>query len=534
MNKKYIKPAIIIAVVVVIIGIFSSFDKEEVQEEETTKKQIAAQTIETQNEVVSSLTASGTIVPKQYSAIRSLVQGTLEYISPVGTDVTIGTSLFRIRDDSIESGHFNALQNLQQTNVLTGERIAQAELSLNSAEARFELTKKNLETTELQTTQTLKNTKDSAIIAYNSAYNTINQLFNFISIGSISNLDYKYKNISTTDTELKESANLQYDSAVKSFLKLSATISAENIDEDLTQIDQILNQVKLIVDSTTVLLQSALGGVDDLVSDKSVMTSYQTQINGHASAIITNQNALRNTVINNDLIINQAKNQLELSKIELNNAQISLENAKNSAQLELTISQSQLDNASYSFNNLSLGSPFSGTVMSNSIEPGQQVSVGQQILELGNLSIVEIEVEIDTEFAKGLKRGDTVMINDLYEGIISEIEPTGSIESGKVGVTVQSPNEDGFLEAGDIADITFNLVFTQEELIIIPIKSATIESTNTYVFVIENGRATRRSITLGKIFGNKVSVTSGLDAGDILILKNGVFISEGDEVEVTK
>jgi len=43
--------------------------------------------------------------------------------------------------------------------------------------------------------------------------------------------------------------------------------------------------------------------------------------------------------------------------------------------------------------------------------------------------------------------------------------------------------------------------------------------------------ATKRSITLGRVFGNQVSVTNGLTDGDQLIIPNGVFVSVGDEIE---
>jgi len=260
----------------------------------------------------------------------------------------------------------------------------------------------------------------------------------------------------------------------------------------------------------------------------------QTQINTHVATMLGSKNSLTNTNINNDLSINQAQSQLDLANIELANAQISLTNAQNSALLEKTITQNQADNAAYHFGNLALASPFSGTILSTKAEAGQQVSVGQELLELGNIAIVEIEVEVDTEFGAGLKQGDKVSVNGLYEGIISEIEPTGSLASGKIGVKVQSENNEGFLTAGEIAEVEFNLIFNQPDLIIIPIKSATIEPASTYVFIVEEGKAIKRNVILGQVFGSKVSVTSGLEEGDQLIIKNGVFISEGNDVEITE
>ena len=531
MNQKLTKITLLVVMMAMATSLSACAKKTE-ESQKKVKKQVSIQTIQKQQSVTTTLSVSGTIIPKQYSAIRSLVPGTLEYIATVGTEVSSGTPLFRIRDDSIENSHFNALQNYQQTLVITKERVSQSELNLNGAQARFELAEKNLESTIKQTDQTLKNAKDSGVVAYNSSYNTLKQFFNFISEGVIQNFDYRYKDLVTTDQTLRGEAEIKFDDAAKAFLELKPLTDVDSLDEDLTKMNEVLNKTKTLSDLTTLLLQTALGGVVNLESDKTVINGYQTQINSQTTAILNAQNALRNTIINNDLTVNQSKNQLELAKIELNNALIGLENVKNSAELEKTIAQTQLDNTAYSFSNLSLGSPFKGTVISNEVQPGQQVSVGQQILELGNLDIVEIKVGVDTEFGRSLKQGDEVVINNTYQGIIAAIEPVGSIASGKVGVTVQADNKEGRLVSGEIAEVTFNLVYEEDGLIVIPIKAATIESTNTYVFVAENNQAVKRLVSLGKVFGNQVSVTSGLNEGDQLILRNGVFVAEGDELEI--
>jgi len=531
-NKKIIIIAAIILVVAIVL--FGRGGKEEEQAPEVIKKQISIQEITKQDEVTSTLSVSGTVVPRQYTVIRSLTQGTLEFIHPAGTDVTAGTPLFTIRDDNVENSYFNALQNLRQTNLITDERVTQAKLALSSAEARQGLAENNLKNTISQADQLLLNTKASAIINYGSAYNTLSQFYNTISNGDVSNLQYKYRDVVTTHLAVREDVELQHLQAAQVFITLPSTIIPENLEFHLNKMNNMLAQSKILADTTTLLLQNTLGGIDDLAGEKTAVASYQTQINTHVATILTSQNSLRNAEISNDLSINQSQNQLELANIELANAQISLTNAQSSALLEKIITQNQVDNAAYHFSNLALASPFSGTVLGTLVEAGQQVSVGQELLELGNIAIVEIEVEVDTEFGAGLKQGDTALINGIYEGLISEVEPVGSLASGKIGVKIQGENTEGFLVAGEIADVEFHLTFNQPELIIIPIKAATIEPASTYVFVVENGKAIKRDITLGRVFGSQVSVTSGLAEGDKLIIKNGVFISEGNDVEIVE
>lgn len=502
--------------------------------EKIVKKQISIQKISKQNEVTSTLSVSGTVTPQQYTAIRSLVQGTLEFVHPAGTKISVGQPLFNIRDDNVENNYFNALQNLQQTNLIADERVSQAQLALNSAEARAKLARNSYDNAIAQSVQLLDNTQNSAIISFDSAYNTLSQFFNTISNGTAASLEFKYRNVVSTDTEALEQARLQYLISTQEFLNLSKKIDKATLDTKLGEMNDVLSQAKKLSDATVLLLQNTLGGINNLDSEKTLMTNFQTLINAHTATILNSQNSLRNRIINNSLSVDQAQSQLDLAQIELTNSQISLSSAKNSAVLEKIITKNQADNAAYHFGNLSLTAPFSGTILATFAEAGQQISIGQKILEVGNIEIVEIKVEVDTEFGAGLKQGDKVSINGIYEGFISEVEPVGSLASGKISVTVQSENSQGFIVSGQIADVEFNLTFKQPDLIIIPIKSATIEPASTYVFLVKDGKAVKRDITLGRVFGSQVSVTTGLNQGDKLIIKNGVFISEGNEVEIVE
>lgn len=530
-KRTIVIAAILIGAVVISFLIRGRNAPEEIIEKKI-KKQVNIQIIVKQNQVSTSLSVSGTVVPRQYSFIRSLTPGTLEYVTPAGSQISAGEQLFRIRDDNIENSYFNTLQNLQKTNVITAEKVSQAQLALSSAEARKQLAENSFDTVVQQTNQALVNGQNSAMINYNSAHNTLSQFLNFVSVGSLTNFKYKYDTVSTSDIEQQQTGKFIYLDALEAFVDVPAKAEKLNLDTSLSRMNDVLVKAKLLADTSVLILQTTLGGIDNLDSTKLTLNNYQTQINTHSSSILASQNDLRNTLINNQLSRNQAKNQLELAQIEFDNAQIGLTNAQNSADLERTITQNQVDNSSYHFNNLSLISPFSGTILATFAQAGQQVNVGQEILELGNLDIIEIKVEVDTEFGAGLKQGDTVEINELYNGTIAELEPVGSLSSGKIGIKVQTENRQGFLVAGEIAEVKFNLTFDQPGSIIIPINAATIEPANTYVFVVEDGQAAKRKVSLGRVFGNKVSVENGLNEGDQLILRNGVFISEGEDVEI--
>ena len=116
---------------------------------------------------------------------------------------------------------------------------------------------------------------------------------------------------------------------------------------------------------------------------------------------------------------------------------------------------------------------------------------------------------------------------------MTEVEPIGDLQSGKVSVTVQSSEAESNLVAGNTADVKFDLNYTEIDSIVVPIKSVTIEASGNYVFVLDSeNKVVRKNVTLDQIFGDKVSVVSGLEEGDRLILLNGIFVSTGDEVEI--
>ncbi|MCB9802395.1 efflux RND transporter periplasmic adaptor subunit [Candidatus Nomurabacteria bacterium] len=504
-------------------------------DEEIIKKEVKVQNITKQSEVNTELTLSGTVVPKQYSLVRSLVPGTIEFLAPVGSQVYVGQPLFSIRDNNIENAYFTASQNLEQTKAVTAQRVQQAGLALNSSKARLDLARSQHSNTVAQTEQALRVVEDSARVTYDSVYNGMNQVLLFLNDGSsLENKKYIYREILTAQSQLRIDTKFKFDQAVTRYLALNYPISSESeLTTELENIHQVLLLVKAAVDNTVILLQNALPA-GQYEADRLVLINYQTAINQNISAVITGINNITNTKISNRLSIDNAQAQVDLATIEYNNADLSLASAQDGATLEINAAQSQLNSAVYAYSNLTLAAPFSGTIMSHFASAGEQASVGQELIELGDLSLVEMKVDVDVTFAKAIKLNDQVLINDQYQGFVTEVEPVGDLASGKISVTVQSQEAAENLVAGSTAEIKFTLIFPVDETVVVPIKSVNIEANGNYVFLVVDNKVERRDVTLGQIFGDKVTVLSGLNENDHLVLLNGVFISVGDEVNVVE
>lgn len=537
MNKKVIKFVYFSFLLVAIMSVSACGRKDKEEDKVEIKKKVQVQNIVKQNEVTSNLLLSATVVPQEYSIIRSLSPGTVEFLAPVGSEISAGQALFSIRDSGIENNYFNTLQSFQQTQIVSSQGISQAELSLNSAKARLDLARIQYNNMLIQTEQALANTQDSAVANYNSAYNTLKQFYLFLNKDlDLRDKEYVYNDLLTPQIQLKSDLNLKFNNSLDYFNGIANTVTVDDVRENMPRLQQALALSKDVVDDTVILLQSAVSSnmfpTVTIESDKGTMISYQATINTHLSGIIAAINSIVNTGSSNNLAINNAQSQLDLAEIEYKNSEIALQNSKDGANLQTSAMQSQLDQATYNYNNLTLSSPFSGTILSHFVAIGEQVAMGRELIEIGNLSLVEMTVDMDVEFAKALKLADEVKINNKYTGLITEIEPIGDLTSGKVSVTVQSQPGDEDLSAGSIAELEFILHYENVEAIVIPIKSATIESSGNYVYVVVDGKISRKTVTLGQIFGDKVSVLSGLTEGDKLVILNGVFVSNDEAVEI--
>lgn len=507
------------------------------QDEEVIKKQVTVQEIGYQTELITELSLSGTVVPKEYSLVRSLTNGTIEYIAPVGTQVLKGQPLFNIRDAAVESSFFSAQQNLEATNIVASQQVSQAELALNSSKARLDLANSSYANTIRRIDQTTAVAEDSGVLTYDTSYNVLTSVLSFLTSGTFDPTYFVYQNIYTTSSQERTNAQTYLNDALVQYEQLSAKANKENLAPQLIAMQAVLTQAKASLDSSSIVLQNALKSSQfsesALDSNVTLVSGYQTTINGYLNSVIGAQNTIVNASINNRLSLEQAQAQVDLETINFNNTQIALENARQGATLQKNAAKSQFDLAAYSYGNLSLAAPFSGTIMSHYAKVGEQASIGKEIVEVGNLALVEITLDIEAELSKSLTLGDEANIGE-YKGRISQIEPTGDIKSGKVQVKVES-DEAGLVEkAGEVVDVKVSLQYADLNDIIVPIKSVVIEANGNYVFVAIDGKVERRSVTLGRVFGDKVSVTNGLAQGDKMILLNGVFVAVGDEIEIAQ
>lgn len=183
--------------------------------------------------------------------------------------------------------------------------------------------------------------------------------------------------------------------------------------------------------------------------------------------------------------------------------------------------------------------PVSGTVLSVA-ESGSRVGLGASLIEIGNPADLEVNVEIPASDAVQVSAGQYVQLKlerlDALSGRVRRVEvlpPTHVEAPPKARIAIEFIARPSKLKAlGDKQTVQARITLaTIDHVLKISNKSLIQGVQETAVFVIEDGRARKRSVSLSARDADTVVVERGLKERDRLILNPGPEIKEGVRVK---
>ena len=196
--------------------------------------------------------------------------------------------------------------------------------------------------------------------------------------------------------------------------------------------------------------------------------------------------------------------------------------------------QSGLDLANAMLADNTLKAPFDGTVASVNAEIGENVAPLKPVIRLINTKGMAVKISVpENEIAK-VQVGDSAEIvvpalgDKRLNGKVIEKSMTASLltHSYPVKVLIEQPDED--LAPGMIGKVVLKADISKG--IIVPANAILINQEGKFVWVAEDGQATRRPITIAGYSGSGVVVGEGLKMGDAVIVEGYQKVSEGMKV----
>ena len=197
--------------------------------------------------------------------------------------------------------------------------------------------------------------------------------------------------------------------------------------------------------------------------------------------------------------------------------------------------QSALDLANAMLEDNTITAPFDGTVSGLNAEIGENIAPLKPIMRLINTKGMAVKISVpENEIAK-VQVGDTAEVvipalgDKRLNGKVMEKSLTASLltHSYPVKVLIEQPDKE--LTPGMIGKVVLKADVSKG--IVVPANAVLINQEGKFVWVVEDGRATRRNITLSGYSGTGVIVSEGLQVGDKVIVEGYPKVSEGMKVE---
>ena len=170
---------------------------------------------------------------------------------------------------------------------------------------------------------------------------------------------------------------------------------------------------------------------------------------------------------------------------------------------------------------LTIRAPFDGMVANIAVSDRDAVSSSQPLLTVVNLSSLELEIAVPEEYAPFTVIGTPATIsfggND-YRGQVTAISPevSGSQVNGRVAFAGAAPP--GLKQN---QRLTTRLVFDSRKGVLKVPRGAFLESGGgKFVYLVDNGVATKHPIDVGVIGATEVEIASGLKEGDRIVLSD--------------
>lgn len=191
-------------------------------------------------------------------------------------------------------------------------------------------------------------------------------------------------------------------------------------------------------------------------------------------------------------------------------------------------------------------SPITGKILKVYHECKGPVRTGEPLLEVGDPSRLEVEVDVLSIDAVKIKPGMNVLFDRWggerpLEGIVRTVEPVGFTKVSALGVEEQrvlvisdftSPKEqwqrlgDGYRVEGQF------ILWDKQDVLQVPASSVFRYNDGWALFVIDGGYAARREVRIGQRTGLVAQILEGVKEGELVVNHPSDDIEDGSRIKL--
>ena len=213
--------------------------------------------------------------------------------------------------------------------------------------------------------------------------------------------------------------------------------------------------------------------------------------------------------------------------------QVALEQAT----AQLASSEARIQLAQAKLAQSAIMAPFNGVVGLRAVSVGDYVSVGKQLITLTNIDPIKVDFRVPEIFLAQVKVGQTISLKvDAvpgadFKGNIFAVDPVVDVNGRAIRLRATVPNADLVLKPGLFARVTI-VVDRRENAMLIPESAVVPDGVGKIVYIVENGKAKRVQVELGKRLPGKVEIVKGLTPQMQVVSSGQMRLREGATVSI--
>jgi RND family efflux transporter MFP subunit len=217
--------------------------------------------------------------------------------------------------------------------------------------------------------------------------------------------------------------------------------------------------------------------------------------------------------------------------------------ALEAAAAAVTAAQAQVRTAQARLAKSSIHAPISGVVSLRRVNVGDRVeNMGgnEPMFRIVDTRLLELTVPVPSSQLPRVAVGAPVEFTidawpgRTFTGRVSFINPTVDDASRSARVVVEVANADGLLKGGLFAR---GRIVTGKRSAVLQVPRVAVLNWNVGnhsgdVFVVADGRASKRAVQTGTASDDAIEITAGLAAGDTVVTRGGFALRPGDRIQV--
>jgi len=186
---------------------------------------------------------------------------------------------------------------------------------------------------------------------------------------------------------------------------------------------------------------------------------------------------------------------------------------------------------------LTLRAPFAGTVYGLPRRVGEAVVAGQVVASVSEPDRPRLRIKVDQPDWPRIAAGQSVVVSfdglpeRRFEGTLETVSrglrDAGGREVAEALGAVADPQHLLPLNAAVNVEV---VVVERQGVLLVPRAALARDNDQRFVYVLDDGRAVRRNVTVGPMGTNEVEVASGLNSGEAVLLLGTRPVREGQRV----